>query len=114
MSNADINARLSMVFEAVNDAKQAISQGNAVDLASLETEVETICRLITKSPAHDAPKELEQAIQSLLSDLTLLSQALGKQHSQYVSTIGLSKLAHKAYAPINQDLPDNDSEGENT
>ncbi len=95
-----VEAQLQEAAVAVDAADTLIRQGQIIDLAGLESHVDTVCTAITKLPPASCA-ELKPILIKLIDGLNGLAQKIADQHESVAGKLqGLSshRKAVTAYA----------------
>lgn len=99
MSSADIRTRLTEVSAVVCMARSLLADGKPVDLTSLETRVEGLCRSLVVLPRDDR-EEIKPNLVVLMDELGRLAETVRAQHAalaERLSTVVQGQRAAGAY-----------------
>lgn len=103
MNTVEIRNRMVEVSAVVCMARSLLADGKPVDLSSLETRVEALCRSLVAMPRDDR-EEIKPALIGLMDELGRLAETVRAQHAalaERLSTVVRGQRAAGAYgAPV--------------
>jgi len=87
--------QLNDVTAMIAEARDAVSDGEFVDLSEIQARVRNICLEIQENPPDDA-LEIESKIVSMIKDLNALAEDLKNQQRSLGADV-IQNAVHKAY-----------------
>lgn len=98
----DMQQNIEKVSDMIVAARQLLTNGDAIDLAAIECEVDALCQAIHANPPKNS-REVRQALASIVDDLDSLEHELNEQHRQLEQNLAerTRKLAIEAYSDPN-------------
>ena len=91
----DALEQLNDVTAMIAEAREAVADGQLVDLAEIQARVHNICQEIQNSPPGDAT-EIESKIVAMIGNLNALAQDL-KNHQKSLGSDVIHSAVRKAY-----------------